>query len=55
MSDNTIYFKIILYADDTNIFVIADDRMEGIKKANKILHFFYQDKLYLPINIIHNQ
>ena len=30
--------KIVLYADDTNIFIISDDRKSGMTKANAILN-----------------
>ena len=49
-ADNTIHFKIILYADDTNIFVIDDDRKKALEKANKILDSISK---YMSSNLLH--
>ena len=48
--DNTIKFKIILYADDTNIFVIGDNRKEAMEKANKMLDAICK---YMSSNLLH--
>ena len=42
--------KFVLYADDTNIFIIADSREEAMKNANKVL-----DKVqnYMASNLLH--
>ena len=31
------YGEFILYADDTNIFIVADSKAEAFKKSNKVL------------------
>ena len=49
-TDNTVYFKIILYADDTNIFVIGDNHKTAVEKANIILH---EISKYMSSNQLH--
>ena len=48
--NNKINFKIILYADDTNIFVIGENRKEATEKANEILDAISK---YMSSNLLH--
>ena len=44
------YGEFILYADDTNIFVVADSKAEAFKKANKVLELVNS---YMMSNLLH--
>ena len=45
--DNT---NFILYADDTNIFVVGHTKEEAFSKANKVLENFHA---YMKYNLLH--
>ena len=42
--------KFVLYADDTNVFIIADSRKNAIKKSNVVLNNIYH---YMASNLLH--
>ena len=44
------YGEFILYADDTNIFVVADSKAEAFKKANNVLELVNR---YMLSNLLH--
>jgi len=44
------YGEFILYADDTNIFIVADSKEEAFIKANKVLELVNQ---YMLSNLLH--
>ena len=44
------YGEFILYADDTNIFIVADSKAEAFKKANKVLELVNN---YMVSNQLH--